>query len=97
MPEQISVNVAAASQIYTHAKNLIANIRQDLISLDKEIKSLETDGEWRGNAKDAFFGFYTSIERKVTQEFPDMLDETNENLDKNLRNLVAADEAGAKY
>ena len=97
MPDQISINVAAASRIYSNSKNLIETIRQDLANLDREIKSLETDGEWRGAAKDAFFNFYLSIERKVTQEFPDMLNETNENLDKNLRNLIAADEAGSGY
>lgn len=94
MASQISINTDAAARIYADSKTNIEEITRLLGVLDKDITSLPDQGEWRGDAADKFLGIYTDMQSKITTEFPQLLTDLNENLDKNLKNLVAADEAG---
>jgi WXG100 family type VII secretion target len=95
MASVISINTEVATTIYTTSKATIEELRERLASLDKDIMDLPGGGEWKGDAADKFMGIYHEMQSKITTEFPQLLDDLNENLDKNLQNLISADSAGA--
>lgn len=95
MAEQISINTGEAKSIYDKSKQLIQDVRDQLSSLNTEITALPDRGEWKGAAADKFMGVYGEMQNKITTEFPQVLDDLADNLDKNLQNLVNADQAGA--
>lgn len=95
MASQISINTEAARSIYEKSKSLIQEIRDQLSQLNSEITDLPDRGEWKGDAADKFMGIYGDMQNEITNEFPQLLDELADNLDKNLQNLIEADSAGA--
>lgn len=95
MASQISINTGEAKSIYDKSKSLIQEMRDELAQLNSEITALPDRGEWKGDAADKFMGIYGDMQNKITQEFPQLLDDLADNLDKNLQNLVDADQAGA--
>ena len=95
MGNQISINTEVAKSIYDKAMALQENIQEELSQLDKQLMNLPDGGEWRGAAADTFMNAYTDMQTKITTDFPNLLEELASNLNKNLANLVAADNAGA--
>ncbi len=95
MAEQISINTAVAGEVYQYAKTETQNLRDQMNQLNTRIESLLSEGEWRGAASDTFFSEYQDVKKAITTTMPQVLDDLAKNLDTNLKNLVAADQAGA--
>ena len=95
MASQISINTGEAASIYNKAMELKASIADQLAQLNSQIMDLPTRGEWKGDAADKFLGIYEDMQSKITQDFPQLLEDLAENLNKNLANLIDADSAGA--
>jgi WXG100 family type VII secretion target len=95
MAQVIAINTEVVGSINKDAQTLIATIRGDLDSLDKKVMDLTEGGGWKGDAADKFMNTYADMRNKITTEFPDVLDQLNDNLKKNLDNLTNADLAGA--
>ena len=94
MALQISINTDQAKAIYDKAMALKASIAQELSDLNKEIMDLPVRGEWKGDAADKFMNVYTDMQTSITTDFPNLLEDLAENLNKNLANLIEADAAG---
>ena len=95
MASQISINTGEAASIYNKAMELKANIAEELAQLNSQIMDLPARGEWKGDAADKFMGIYGDMQTKITQDFPQLLEDLADNLNKNLANLIEADAAGA--
>jgi len=95
MATQISINTGEATSIYNKAMELKAEIADQLAQLNSQIMDLPERGEWKGDAADNFMGVYSDMQSKITQDFPQLLEDLAECLNKNLANLIDADAAGA--
>lgn len=95
MASQISINTGEAKAIYDKAMQLIGEMRDELRQMDTQIMELPTRGEWKGDAADKFMNVYQDMQNKITQEFPQLLEDVATNLNTNLANLIDADAAGA--
>ena len=95
MATQISINTGEAASIYNKAMELKASIADQLSQLNTQVMDLPARGEWKGDAADKFMGVYSEMQGKITQDFPQLLEDLAENLNKNLANLIDADAAGA--
>lgn len=95
MGNQISINTEQAKAIYDKAMALQGSIKEELAQLNKQLMDLPDRGEWRGVAADTFMNVYMDMQNKITTEFPNLLEELANNLNKNLANLIDADNAGA--
>ena len=95
MASQISINTGEAEAIYNKAMELKASIADQLAQLNTQIMDLPARGEWKGDAADKFMGIYSEMQSKITQDFPQLLEDLASNLNANLANLISADQAGA--
>jgi uncharacterized protein YukE len=95
MATQISINTTEAASIYRKAMDLKVSIAGELLDLDGEIMALPERGEWKGDAADKFMSVYSGMQTKIKTDFPKLLEDLAECLNKNLANLIEADAAGS--
>ena len=95
MASQISINSEEMKSIYNKAMQLKGSIAEELQQLNSQITALPTRGEWQGDAAEEFMQIYSGMQVKITREFPQLLEELADNLEKVRAALVEADRAGA--
>lgn len=96
MATQISINTDAATAIVGKVRTEIGTIEASMQTLNNEIQSLLSDGEWKGDACDKFFQVYDSVKDTFLKTVPEDLNTLNENINTNLGNLIEADATGAR-
>lgn len=94
MAAQISIDTGRASEIYSNSVARIERLREELVSLNSDIMDLPEGANWKGDAADKFMGVYNEMQDQITNQFPQLLEDLNTNLNTNLQNLVDADAAG---
>jgi len=95
MAVQISIDTGRAGEIYTNSVSRIGRLREELAALNTDIMDLPEGANWKGDAADKFMGIYAEMQDQITNQFPQLLDDLNTNLNTNLQNLIDADAAGA--
>jgi WXG100 family type VII secretion target len=96
MADMISMSLSTVSSKIGECTTLIEDIQGALNSLDGKIMSLQdpSGGNWQGDAATKFMEVYEGMQTKIKTEFPQLLRDLNENLEKNRANIEAADQAG---